>query len=197
MVSPTGARRQPYSLLIKPAGPDCNIRCEYCFYLEKCDLYPQQQRHRMDTKTLHKVVSDYMATPQPVYSFGWQGGEPTLMGTDFFRTAFELQRDLAPRGATVTNGLQTNGTLLDASFARLLADWNVLVGISVDGPAEMHDTYRRTAADGATHHLVMRGLEHLQNAGVEFNVLTLVSAANVEHPREVYRYLKSLGVCLT
>ncbi|TVR05800.1 MAG: anaerobic sulfatase maturase [Spirochaetaceae bacterium] len=185
---------QPFSLLIKPAGPDCNIRCEYCFYLEKCGLYPDQTRHRMDADTLQKVIAGYMATPQPIYSFGWQGGEPTLMGADFFRTAFELQRSLAPRGATVANGLQTNGTLLDADFAQLLAEYRVLVGISVDGPADLHDRYRRTVGGGATHHRVMQGISHLQTAGVEFNVLTLVSAANVDHPTEVYRYLKSLGV---
>jgi uncharacterized protein len=187
-------RQHPFSLLIKPAGADCNIRCEYCFYLEKCGLYPETARHRMDDATLRKTIAGYMATPQPVYSFGWQGGEPTLMGAQFFRTAFELQRSLAPPGAIVTNGLQTNGTLLSGEFARLLADNRVLVGISLDGPAELHNRYRRTAGGGPTHHQVMQGIEHLQKAEVEFNVLTLVSAANVDQPREVYRYLKSLGI---
>lgn len=185
---------QPFSLLIKPAGPDCNIRCEYCFYLETCGLYPEQTRHRMSQDTVHTLVSQYMATPQPVYAFGWQGGEPTLMGPSFFRDAFDLQRSLSPPGATISNSLQTNGTLLDEAFAQLLSKYSVLVGISLDGPAEIHDTYRRTAGGGATHHQVIRGIELLKDAGADFNVLTLITAANVDKPREVYHYLKSLGI---
>ena len=185
---------RPFSLLVKPISADCNIECEYCFYLEKKNLYPGVPRHQMPGNVLETMIRRYLATPQQEWSFAWQGGEPTLMGPGFFRNVVKLQEKYAPPGARISNGLQTNGTLLNDTFARVLAEGNYLVGISIDGPAEMHNRYRLTTSGRGTHQEVIRGLETLRRNKVEHNVLTLVSRANVDHPREVYRYLRELGV---
>lgn len=185
---------RPFSLLVKPISADCNLECEYCFYLEKKNLYPGVARHQMTSDVLERMIAQYMKTPQPVYSFGWQGGEPTLMGRRFFEKIIELQERYAPRGAQVTNGLQTNGTLLTDTLAGILARNHYLVGISVDGPPEVHDQYRTTVSGRGTQREVLRGLETLRRNGVEHNVLTVVSQANVRSPRRIYRYLKELGV---
>ncbi|WP_455383438.1 anaerobic sulfatase maturase [Salinispira pacifica] len=187
---------RPFSLLVKPASADCNLECTYCFYLDRKELYPEHHRHQMSSQVLEQMIRSYIATDQPQYTFGWQGGEPTLMGRAFFRKVTELQERYGRRGATVTNGLQTNGTLLSDDLARHLAAYNFLVGISIDGPAELHNRYRlKVGGHRGTHADVIRGLELLRKHGAEFNVLTLVSTANVDHPREVYRYLRDeLGV---
>ncbi|MGQ9662546.1 MAG: anaerobic sulfatase maturase [Kiritimatiellia bacterium] len=182
-----------FSLLVKPASADCNLRCSYCFYLDKCRLYPETVRHRMSHEVLEQMIRSYMATSQPQYVFGWQGGEPTLMGLDFFKEVTVLQARWAPRGAVVANGLQTNGTLLTDEFARHLAQYKFLCGISLDGPPAIHDSNRRTPDGRGTHAAVLRGIEMLKRHGVEFNVLTLVSSANVGHPLEIYRYLRDSG----
>jgi uncharacterized protein len=183
----------PFSLLIKPASADCNLACEYCFYLKKAGLYPEQNVHRMSDEVLERLVRSYMETDQPVYSFGWQGGEPTLMGADFFRKVTDYQQRYGKPGARVANGLQTNATLVDDELAGHLGEYQFLVGVSIDGPAELHDAYRRTRADKPSHHLAMRGVERLRRHNVEVNVLVLVSQANVRHAQEVYRYLKGEG----
>jgi len=184
---------KPFSLLVKPASADCNLKCRYCFYLEKAALYPGTSRHRMSDEVLEKMIRSYLATEQPQYAFGWQGGEPTLMGLDFFRKITDLQQRHARKGSVIANGLQTNGTLLDCSLAKHLADFRFLVGVSVDGPAEIHDA-NRVAVDGqGSHAAVMRGIECLKQAGVEFNILTLVSRTNVGDAVGIYRYLRDAG----
>ncbi|HUX12736.1 MAG TPA: anaerobic sulfatase maturase [Spirochaetia bacterium] len=187
---------RPFSLLVKPASADCNLECTYCFYLDRKQLYPEHHRHQMSTAVLEKMIKGYMATEQPQYTFGWQGGEPTLMGRSFFRKVTDLQERYGRPGATVTNGLQTNGTLITDELASHLAAYNFLVGISVDGPEEIHNRYRlKVGGNRGTHAEVIRGLELLRKHRVEFNVLTLVTAANVDHPGTVYRYLRDeLGV---
>jgi len=185
---------QPFSLLIKPASADCNLRCDYCFYLEKSALYPDSQRHRMAPEVLERLISSYMATNQPEYVFGWQGGEPTLMGVDFFREVTRLQQKYGRPGSVVANGLQTNATLIDDEFAAHLAQYNFLVGVSLDGPPELHDTYRTTASGQGSHAQVLEGIETLKRNGAESNALTLVSSANVGQAREVYHYLCDLGI---
>ncbi|MCE9613996.1 MAG: anaerobic sulfatase maturase [Lentisphaerae bacterium] len=185
---------RPFSLLIKPASGDCNLQCNYCFYTRKCALFPDTARHRMTTEVLERTIASYMATSQPTYSFGWQGGEPTLMGLDFYRHAVALQQRFGSRGALVANGFQTNATLLDDAFASFLAAYNFLVGVSLDGPADLHDQYRRHAAGRGSHADVMRGIDCLRRAKVEFNILILVSAANVGHARTVYRNLTDQGL---
>ncbi len=178
-----------FSLLIKPASADCNLRCDYCFYLEKQALYPEHSRHRMSDEVLEKLIRSYLSTDQSVYSFGWQGGEPTLMGYEFFSKVVELQQKYGRRGAVIGNGLQTNGTLIDSNLARLLAQYKFLLGCSVDGPANLHDRFRRSIDHKPTHHRVLEGIALLRQHGVEFNSLVLVSKANVNHADQVYHYL--------
>ena len=183
----------PFSLLVKPAGADCNFRCDYCFYLEKEQLYPNTEKLRMSEDVLEAMVRSYMTTPQPSYSFGWQGGEPLLMGLEFFRKATEFQQKYGRSGASVSNGVQTNAALIDAPTARHFARYNYLVGCSLDGPASVHDYYRHTVNGGPTHSMVMQGINHLREHGVDFNILVLVSRANVDQAREVYQYLCDHG----
>jgi len=185
---------KPFSLLIKPASADCNLRCEYCFYLDHCELYPETTRHRMSEEVLDRMIAGYMATDQPQYAFGWQGGEPTLMGLEFFRKVVELQQKHGRAGAIVANGLQTNAVLIDDEFAEHLAKYSFLVGVSIDGPAGVHDVYRTNAAGRGSHADVLRGIECLERNRVEFNALILVNSANVRRAREVYRYICDLGI---
>lgn len=182
-----------FSLLIKPASADCNLRCEYCFYLEKCALYPDDKKHRMSVETLDKMVSSYMATPQPQYAFGWQGGEPTLMGLDFFKKVVELQQKYGRPGAVVANGLQTNAVLINDEFAEHLAKYRFLIGVSLDGPEEIHNMYRKNISGLGSHTDVLKGIDSLESHNAEFNILVLVSQSNVKRAKEVYNYLCEKG----
>ncbi len=183
-----------FSLLVKPASADCNLRCTYCFYLPKRSLYAQTPRPRMSDEVLEHMIRSYMATTQPTYSFGWQGGEPTLMGAAFFRRVTELQQEHGRPGTVVANGLQTNATLIDDQFAEHLARYRFLVGVSIDGPAHLHDLHRLTIDGRGSHARVLQGLETLRRAKVEFNVLVLVNRQNAAKPGDIYRYLLDLGV---
>jgi uncharacterized protein len=140
----TGIARfaRPFSLLVKPTSADCNLRCDYCFYLEKSRLYPESKRHRMSEAVLGRMIRTYMATEQPLYAFNSQGGEPTLMGADFFHEVTRLQEEHGQPGSAVCNSLQTNATLIDDELAEHLGRYRFLVGCSLDGPAEIHDRYR-------------------------------------------------------
>lgn len=184
---------KPFSLLIKPASADCNLRCKYCFYLDHCSFYPEERRHRMSEEVLERMIATYMQTVQPQYAFGWQGGEPTLMGLDFFKKVVDLQKQFGRSGAVVGNGLQTNATLLDPPFAEFISRHNFLVGVSVDGPARIHDHFRLTAGGQGSHTQVMQGIRHLTEAKAQFNILTLVSQSNVAGAATVYDYLCSNG----
>lgn len=184
---------RPFSLLVKPAGADCNLRCAYCFYLPQTSLYPEVRSPRMTEAVLERMIASYLTTPQPQYAFGWQGGEPMLMGLEFFRRVTDLQQRYALPGAAIANGLQTNGTLITDAWAEHLARYRFLVGVSLDGPPEMHDRFRRTIGGQPTHAEVVRGIEILRRHGVEFNILTLVSQANVRRAVELYRYLCDQG----
>ena len=180
----------PFQVLLKPRGSICNLDCSYCYFLEKRNLYPGSRFHMSD-EVLEQFTLQYIAA-QPVDEavFGWQGGEPTLMGLDFFERAMAAQRRHARPGMRVLNSLQTNGTLLDNEWCRFLRDNNFLVGISIDGPRELHDAYRVDKGGKPTFDQVMAGLDLLKTHQVEFNVLTTVHAANQEHPLEVYRFLR-------
>ena len=169
------------------------MRCAYCFYLEKSALYPESPRHRMTSAVLERLVSSYMETEQDVYSFGWQGGEPTLMGLAFFQEVVRLQQKYGRQGCVVANGLQTNATLIDEALARDFARYRFLLGVSLDGPADLHDTARPTVAGHGTHAQVLRGIETLRRSSVEFNILTAVQSAHQGRGREVYRYLVDCG----
>lgn len=183
----------PFFVLTKPAGPACNLRCSYCFYLEKKELFERSHSTRMRDDTLERFIRGYLAAqPGDEVNFGWQGGEPTLRGLDFFRRVVELQQRFAS-GRKVTNALQTNGTLLDDEWGEFLAANGFLVGISIDGPAELHDAHRVDAVQRPSFDSVMRGLAVLQKHAVEFNTLTVVNRTNVKHPTRVYRFLKEIG----
>jgi uncharacterized protein len=180
---------RPFTLLIKPAGPDCNIACEYCFYSSKTSLFGQG-KHRMSDEVLDKLVSSYVGLQFDMSSFAWQGGEPMLMGLDFYKKVVDLQQAYGADGQVVTNALQTNGILLDEKWCSFLAEYKFLVGISCDGPKEYHDYYRRTRSDEGTFDKVMAGIENCRKHKVEFNVLVLVSSRNVEAADELFDFFK-------
>ncbi len=184
---------KPFSLLVKPTSADCNMRCKYCFYLDRYSLYPKSSKHRMSDSVLEATIKSYMATYQPQYAFAWQGGEPTLMGVEFFRRVVELQKKYGRAGTSVANGLQTNTTMIDDEFARHLSKYRFLVGVSLDGPAHIHDHYRHFVSGRGSHADVIHGIGCLQQNRVEFNILTLVSNINVGKGRDIYRYLRDKG----
>ncbi len=184
---------QPFSLLIKPTGPDCNIACLYCFYCRKKELFGTG-KHRMSDDVMYRLVRDYLAIPMPVHSFAWQGGEPSLMGLDFYKRLVDTQMAIG-KGQTVSNALQTNGTLLDDQWCEFLAKYNWLVGISLDGPKKYHDHYRLDAAGNGTFDRVMAGIEACKRNKVEFNILVLLNDKNVEAPDELFDFFTgTLGV---
>jgi uncharacterized protein len=184
---------QPFHLMIKPAGAACNLACEYCYYLEKAKLYPGAAL-RMDDATLARVTEAYLAAhPGPEVTFGWQGGEPLLMGLDFFRRAVALQRQFARPGQRVVNALQTNATRVDDAWAAFFAEEHFLIGVSLDGPPELHDRYRRDRGGAPTHARVVEGLRALQRHGVDYNALVTVNRTNAGHPLPVYHHLRELG----
>jgi len=188
---------RPFSLLIKPASADCNLSCDYCFYSNRFSLYPcnREHRHRMAYATVVQLIRGYLNTDQPEYVFCWQGGEPTLMGEKFFQKVMKLQLKHRRKHSIITNALQTNATLLTDSFAKFLAKYNFLVGISLDGPPAIHDRYRRYKKKHGSHADAMRGIGYLTKYRADFNILTLVSSANVHKGRQLYTYLRDLGFC--
>jgi uncharacterized protein len=180
--------------MAKPIGPACNLRCSYCFYLEKEALLDSGD-HRMSDEVLDAYTRKYIESQpgdQPV-AFHWQGGEPTLIGLDFYRRAVELQ-DRYASGRRITNTIQTNGTLLDDDWGRFLSKGKWMVGLSLDGPKEIHDTYRPDTRGEGSHEAVMRGLDVLQRHRVDYNVLASVTPMSTERPLEVYDFLTQNGV---
>ena len=183
-----------FSLLIKPASGDCNLRCGYCFYLPKRELFPAAWR-RMDSATLEVMTRKYLNEEMEAHTFAWQGGEPTLMGLPFFKEAVRLQKRLAGTAAHhLSNAIQTNGTRLDDAWCEFFYKNKFLVGISIDGPAHMNDKFRLDAAGRGVHPATVRGVKLLAKHACDFNALTVVSTANQDSPEEVYNYLKSLGI---
>jgi uncharacterized protein len=185
--------RRGFHVLTKPIGPICNLDCKYCFYLEKEKLYPGERKWAMSPEVLETYVRQYIeAQDAPEVYFAWQGGEPTLLGVGFFQRVVELQRKHAG-GKNIFNALQTNGTLLDDAWCEFFAEQSFLIGLSIDGPAEVHDAYRVDKNGAATFDAVMRGLGFLQKHGVDFNTLTVVNRLNADKPSQVYRFLKEIG----
>ncbi|MFH1568746.1 MAG: anaerobic sulfatase-maturation protein [Gemmatimonadota bacterium] len=179
--------------MAKPTGSVCNIDCAYCFYLEKEKLYPGRGNWRMSDEVLELYVRQYIeAQDVPAVNFAWQGGEPTLMGVDFYRRAVELQRQYAG-GKEITNAFQTNGLLLDDEWGQFLAENRFLVGVSIDGPQELHDRYRLDKGQRPTFERVMAGVEVLKRHGAQFNTLTVLQNHNADYPLEVYGFLKGIG----
>ena len=180
----------PFQVMIKPRGPICNLDCTYCYYLSKEELYPGSA-FRMNEETLEAFTRDYIrAQSAPEVVFSWQGGEPLLMELEFFQRAVAFQQEYARPGVRISNTIQTNGTLLDDDWCRFFREHDFLVGLSLDGPAHLHDAYRVNKGGMPSHSSVMKGLEFLRRHRVEYNVLATVHAANVENPLEVYRFLR-------
>lgn len=185
--------RLQYTVIAKPIGPLCNMACRYCFYLEKERLFREHGSFRMSSEILEAFVRQYIALQDaPEVQFTWQGGEPTLLGVEFFRRVVELQKKYA-NGKKVSNSIQTNGILLDDRWCEFLTDNGFLVGLSIDGPRKLHDLYRVDKRQRPTFDRVMRGLEFLKKHNTEFNTLTVVNNANSRYPLEVYRFLKEVG----
>lgn len=181
------------SVLVKPAGPDCNMACAYCFYLKKASLFPQTVKHRMSDDILEEMIRQVMTQSGEHVSIGWQGGEPTLMGLAFFEKAVDLQMEYGS-GKVVGNGLQTNGLLIDDSWIRFFKDYNFLVGLSLDGPEHVHDKYRRTINGKGTWSLVVEKAEAMLAAGVAVNALSVINDHSVNYPEEIYSFLKEKGL---
>jgi uncharacterized protein len=182
-----------FHIMTKPVGPICNLDCKYCFYLEKENLYPGTRHWAMPADVLERYIEQYIAAqPGDEVHFAWQGGEPTLLGVDFFRVVVELEEKHAG-GKSIHNALQTNGTLLDDEWGAFLAEHKFLVGVSIDGPRELHDHYRVDKGQAPTFDRVMRGIQKLKDNGVEFNTLTVVNRVNSQFPLEVYRFLREIG----
>lgn len=186
-------RPTAFMVMAKPIGPVCNLNCTYCYYLEKEKLYTESGSFKMNEQVLESYIKQFIEAQQvPVVTFTWQGGEPTLLGLDFFVRAMELQQKY--RGSKkIENAFQTNGTRLNEDWCRFFKKHNFLVGISIDGPAEYHDKYRKTKTGNTTHQEVMKGIRLLKRFHVEFNTLSVVNDANVHKPLEVYRFLKKIG----
>ena len=184
----------PFHIMAKPHGPICNLDCTYCYYLEKENLYAAKGRdYRMSDTVLESYIRQYIQSqPAQHVSFAWQGGEPTLLGVPFFERVLELQKKYAG-DKLVDNAFQTNGTLLDDAWGEFLARNKFLIGLSVDGPAEIHDAYRVDKGGQPTFTRVMRGLDILKKHGVEFNTLTVINRTNSYHAQKVYRFLKEIG----
>ena len=186
-------RPAAFQVMLKPAGSACNLNCTYCYYLEKKNLYPDVSQFRMSDDLLEEFTRQFIgANEVPVVTFTWQGGEPTLMGLDFYRKAIELQKKYAG-GKRIENAFQTNATTLNDDWCKFFSDNKILLGVSIDGPEHIHNSYRKTVSGGPTFKRVMKGIELLQKYRVEFNTLSVVNDYNVHYATETYRFLKSIG----
>lgn len=181
--------------MAKPNGPACNLNCDYCFYLEKEALFPEKGKRRMPPEVLEAYIRNTIQSlpPDAPIIFTWQGGEPTLSGLDFYRDALALQRRYGGERA-IQNTFQTNGILIDDAWAQFFHDNNFLIGLSLDGPAHVHDRLRRYRSGAPSHHLVMAALERLLHHDVAVNVMACVDRHSSRHALEVYRFLRAHGV---
>ena len=184
---------RPLYVMLKPAGSLCNLRCKYCYYLEKNHLYAGQKNHVISDEMLERFVREYIeAQTTPEVLFCWHGGETLMRPLSFYRRAMELQR-IYGRGRSIANTIQTNATLLTDEWCEFFRQNNFLVGVSIDGPQEFHDEYRRTATGRPTFHKVMQGIRLLNKHGVEWNALAVVNDYNADYPLEFYRFFKDIG----
>ncbi|MBA7646673.1 Anaerobic sulfatase-maturating enzyme [subsurface metagenome] len=184
---------QPFTLLIKPSGSDCNLDCKYCFYKDRAPEFGQGKQ-RMSDEVLEALIKDYMKLRLPVSGFSWQGGEPTLIGLEFYEKAVELQKKYGGPGQQVSNALQTNAILLDDKWCRFLHDNKFLVGISIDGPKEFHDYYRVDNSGCGSFDKVIRAIENCKKYKVEFNALILLNDKNVGHPDQLFDFFIEQGI---
>lgn len=179
-----------FHTMVKPRGAICNLDCKYCYFLSKEMLYPGS-RFRMADEILEMFVKQYIeAQSMPEITFGWQGGEPTLMGLGFFERVIRYQKKYAKTGMKIQNAFQTNGTLLDEDWCRFFKKNDFLIGLSIDGPQKLHDPYRVNKGGEGSFSQVMRGWQLLTRYGVDFNILCTVHAANQDYPLDVYRFFR-------
>jgi uncharacterized protein len=184
-----------FQVMVKPVGALCNLGCDYCYYLKKKDLYPKTETARMPDDLLESYIIQHInACPKKLIFFSWHGGEPTILGIDYFRRIVELQRKHCPSGRQILNGVQTNGTLLDDDWCRFFAVERFQVGISIDGPRELHDRYRMTKGGEATHKQVVQSFRLMKKYKVPCDVLCVVHHRNAQQPAAVYRFFKEIGV---
>ena len=191
---PAGAKHR-FHAMVKPVGSLCNLDCKYCYYLHKEELLEQPKQPQMNDALLEEHIRQYIeAQTGDEVVFSWQGGEPTILGVEFFRNVVALQARYKKPGQRIENDLQTNGTLLDAEWAMFLKQHNFLVGLSCDGPKRLHDLYRYSKGGAPTHDKVMAAARLLQKHGVPFSVLCVVNRENARYPLDVYRFLtRELG----
>jgi uncharacterized protein len=183
-----------FQVFVKPAGPACNLNCSYCYYLGKKEFFGRNDRFLMSNEILERYIRQHIdASKDGMITFSWHGGEPLLAGIDFFRKAIAIQTILKPPGKEITNGIQTNGTLLDDDWCSFLSSNGFTVGISIDGPGILHDANRRTKNGHGTFTEVMRGFNLLQMHGLNPEILCVVNAVNVGYPLEVYNLFRKLG----
>lgn len=181
-------------VMAKPSGSVCNIDCEYCFYLEKDKLYPDRNTDwRMDDSTLEIYIKQYIeAQLGDDVNFAWQGGEPTLLGIDFYKKVVSLC-ERYKGNKRISHAFQTNGILIDEQWCQFFKENKFLIGVSIDGPENLHDCYRKTRGKRGTYNKVIKCIELLKKYNVEFNTLSVIHSENVEKPLEVYEFLKEIG----
>lgn len=185
--------KAPYAIIAKPIGPTCNLECKYCFYLEKRHLMKRNTSLHMPNEVLEAFIKQYINSQDfSEVVFSWQGGEPTILGVNFFRKVVELQKKYSD-GKKISNVLQTNGVLLDDTWCEFLTENHFLVGLSIDGPRELHDRFRVDKQQRPTFDRVMKGIEFLKKHRTQFNTLTVVNDINSRHPLKVYRFLKEVS----
>jgi len=183
-----------FQVFAKPAGADCNLGCQYCYYLKNRKIYPGENPRRMSDEILEAYIRQHIgATNETDIFFSWHGGEPTLAGIGFFQKVVELQQRYKPDGRNIFNGIQTNGTLLNEAWCRFFLHHHFTVGISMDGPPPLHDQFRLTRNGQPTNSHVMAGYKLLAEHGIPCEILCVVNAINVNFPLEIYRYFKSIG----
>ena len=183
---------KPLYVMAKPVGAACNLRCKYCYYLEKSKLYPHEH-NMMDDETLENFIKEYIESQtMPEILFTWHGGEPMLRPVSYYEKVIQLQQKYAA-GRKISNSLQTNGTLITDEYAEFFHRNGWLIGVSIDGPKEYHDAYRRSANGGPTFNEVMKGIEILNRHHVEWNAMAVVNRLNGSHPVEFYHFFKKMG----
>lgn len=182
------------TILVKPVSADCDLACVYCFYHNRpADPYHLSRPHQMSNETLSSLVSQVMEIGEPV-SFCWQGGEPMLAGLDFFKKVVELEKKFGSDGQVISNSLQTNGVLMDKRWISFFKEFNVFIGLSLDGPREIHDRYRKYPSGRGSFQRVMEAVNLLKENNIEFNVLSVVSKANVDKVDELYDFYTNNGL---
>jgi uncharacterized protein len=184
-----------FQIFLKPVGSLCNLGCSYCYYLDKSHSCGKDGPVLMQEDLLELYIRQHIeASTEPLIPFSWHGGEPLLAGLEFFRKAVVLQKKWKPASCTIVNGIQTNGTLLNESWVRFFAEENFRLGISMDGPEDLHDLYRKTRDGEGSFHKVLHGYDLALLHGIDAEILCVLNADNVKHPLPVYRYFKKLGV---